>query len=110
VNRCGHGHLACKFPINVTVPAEMLLGLDAPLAGAFFSSSVYRLILFRPPLKAICEMFDPPDMTVSDVDRGRADVGAAAARQVPWSLKGAIQPLYGDDLLYAASDDDVPRN
>jgi transposase len=20
VNRCGHGHLACKFPINVTVP------------------------------------------------------------------------------------------
>jgi hypothetical protein len=47
--------------------AEMLLGLDAPLAGAFFSGSVDRLILFRPPLKAICEMFDPPDMTVSDV-------------------------------------------
>jgi putative transposase len=22
VNRCGHGHLACKFPINVTVPLE----------------------------------------------------------------------------------------
>ena len=22
VNRCGHGHLACKFPINVTVPAK----------------------------------------------------------------------------------------
>ncbi len=22
VNRCGHGHLACKFPINVTVPSE----------------------------------------------------------------------------------------
>ena len=21
VNRCGHGHLACKFPINVTVSA-----------------------------------------------------------------------------------------
>ena len=20
VNRCGHGHLACQFPINVTVP------------------------------------------------------------------------------------------
>ena len=22
VNRCGHAHLACKFPINVTVPAR----------------------------------------------------------------------------------------
>jgi hypothetical protein len=22
VNRCGHGHLACKFPINVTVPMD----------------------------------------------------------------------------------------
>jgi IS1 family transposase len=22
VNRCGHGHLACKFPINVTVPRQ----------------------------------------------------------------------------------------
>lgn len=22
VNRCGHGHLACKFPINVTVPCQ----------------------------------------------------------------------------------------
>lgn len=22
VNRCGHGHLACKFPINVTVPSK----------------------------------------------------------------------------------------
>ena len=22
VNRCGHAHLACKFPINVTVPVE----------------------------------------------------------------------------------------
>ena len=23
VNRCGHAHLACKFPINVTVPTEL---------------------------------------------------------------------------------------
>ena len=22
VNRCGHGHLACRFPINVTVPKD----------------------------------------------------------------------------------------
>ena len=32
VNRCGHGHLACKFPINVTVPffyyAAMLLAFE----------------------------------------------------------------------------------
>jgi hypothetical protein len=37
VNRCGHGHLACKFPINVTVPFRMLLGLfvdDGALALA----------------------------------------------------------------------------
>jgi hypothetical protein len=25
VNRCGHGHLACKFPINVTVPPNGLV-------------------------------------------------------------------------------------
>ena len=25
VNRCGHGHLACKFPINVTIPSVGLL-------------------------------------------------------------------------------------
>jgi hypothetical protein len=24
VNRCGHGHLVCKFPINVTVPSALL--------------------------------------------------------------------------------------
>ena len=24
VNRCGHGHVACKFPINVTVPWRLL--------------------------------------------------------------------------------------
>jgi hypothetical protein len=24
VNRCGHGHLACKFPINVTVPSQVV--------------------------------------------------------------------------------------
>jgi hypothetical protein len=23
VNRCGHAHLACNFPINVTVPREV---------------------------------------------------------------------------------------
>ena len=26
VNRCGHGHLACKFPINVTVPSNANTG------------------------------------------------------------------------------------
>ena len=25
VNRCGHAHLACQFPINVTVPSDLLL-------------------------------------------------------------------------------------
>ena len=30
VNRYGHGHSLCKFPINVTVPAEVHLGSKMP--------------------------------------------------------------------------------
>jgi len=30
VNRNGHGHLACKFPINVTVPIRLLRGDEVP--------------------------------------------------------------------------------
>ena len=29
VNRCGHGHSACKFPINVTVPSRVAVGIQA---------------------------------------------------------------------------------
>src|SRR4029078_6243251 len=29
VNRCGHGHLACKFPINVTVRSQRYRFRDA---------------------------------------------------------------------------------
>jgi hypothetical protein len=37
VNRCGHGHLACKFPIKVTVPA-----LDpSRVASCFSQCSIY---------------------------------------------------------------------
>ena len=27
VNRCGHAHLACNFPINVTVPSAGVTGI-----------------------------------------------------------------------------------
>ena len=33
VNRCGHGHLACKFPINVTVPSLPVSTLGTPRIG-----------------------------------------------------------------------------
>ena len=32
VNRCGHGHLACKFPINVTVPLSPIARLAYELS------------------------------------------------------------------------------
>jgi hypothetical protein len=36
VNRCSHGHLACKFPLNVTVPSSPLETIgDKRLLGRF---------------------------------------------------------------------------
>ena len=41
VNRCGHGHLACKFPINVTVPgvaATFAMALGTAITVAVLAS------------------------------------------------------------------------
>ena len=36
VNRCSHGHLACKFPLNVTMPSSPLETIgDKRLLGRF---------------------------------------------------------------------------
>ena len=47
VNHCGHGHLACKFPINVTVPRRgsgyRLSKCDGALADPVFDCFGYRV-------------------------------------------------------------------
>ena len=45
VNRCGHGHLACKLPINVTVP---FCDMPQPIAVRA-NDSLIRSVEFAAP-------------------------------------------------------------
>jgi hypothetical protein len=43
LNRCGHGHLACKFPNNVTVPSHRF-GTDNKLLADIGGKPLMRLV------------------------------------------------------------------
>ena len=50
VNRCGHAHLACKFPINVTMPpmgCYWRRGIGANLSQAAFTGFCPLAIILK---------------------------------------------------------------
>ena len=78
VNRCGHGHLACKFLINVTVPSVLAL---RALSSDLHTNGIDEDRLACPP----------PDKQSPSVIKLFEGVGGSSPllhRELPWQKPG----------------------